>query len=70
MIDTVKEAFDIEVQYPVVSPATLASNPYGLNRRLPRPIPIRVQMEVFFQDRLQIPFDYRLGNAVRYRGYP
>jgi hypothetical protein len=67
MVDTVKEAFDIEVQNPVVSPATLASNPYHLNRRLLRPIPIRVRMEVFLQDRLQVPFDHRLGNAVSYR---
>ena len=27
-------------------------------------------MEVLFQDRLQVSFDYRLGNAVRYRRYP
>jgi hypothetical protein len=54
MIDTVKEAFDIEVQNPVVSPAPLASNPDRLNRRLPRPIPIGVRMKVFFQDRLQV----------------
>src|SRR5664280_613120 len=64
MVDIVKESLDVEVKYPVVSPAPLTCNPYGLNRRLSWPIPIRVRIEIFFQDWLQVSFNYRLGNAV------
>ena len=69
MVDAVKETFDVEVKYPVVSPAPLTCNPYGLNRGLPWPIPPRVRMEMLFQNRLQVSFAYRLGNAVHYRWY-
>src|SRR5665811_862172 len=64
MVDAVKETLDVEVKNPVVSPAPLTCNPYGLNRRLLWPIPIRVRMEILLQDRLQASFDYRLGNTV------
>jgi hypothetical protein len=40
MVNIVKETLDVEVKNPVVSPAPLTCNPYGLYRRLPWPIPI------------------------------
>jgi hypothetical protein len=64
MVDAVKETLDVEVKNPVVSPASLTCNPYGLYRRLLWPIPIRVRVETLFQDRLQVSLGYRLGNAV------
>jgi hypothetical protein len=70
MVDTVKEPLDIQVQDPIVSPAPLSSGPYGLDCRFAGSIPIRVRMEIFFQDRLKVSFDYRLGNAVGYRWNP
>jgi hypothetical protein len=70
MVDTVKEALDIQIQDPIVSPAPLSSGPHGLDCRLAGSVPIRVRMKVLFQDRLKIPFGYRLGNAVGYRWNP
>ena len=67
MADAVKETFDVEVKNLVVSPATLTCNLYGLDRRLLWPISIGVRMEILLQDRLQVSFDYRLGNAVCHR---
>src|SRR5208283_679530 len=69
MIDIVKETLDVEVKYPVVSPASLTCNSYGLDRRFLWSIPIRVRMELSFQDRLQVSLDYRLGNAVCHGWY-
>jgi hypothetical protein len=70
MIDTVKEALDIQVQDPIVSPAPLSSGSHGLDCRLAGSVPIRVWVEILLQDRLKIPFGYRLGNAVSYRRNP
>src|SRR5512139_2686156 len=69
-IDTVKEAFDIKVQDPIILPTSLTSDSQGLNRRLLWPIPVGVRMEIFLQNRLQVSFDYRLGNAVCDRRNP
>jgi len=67
MVDIVKETLDVEVKNPVVSPAPLSCNPYGLNRRLLWPIPIRIRMEILFQDRFQVSLDYHLCNAICHR---
>jgi len=67
MVDTVKEALDIKVQDPVVPPTPLTGDSHGLTSRLPWSIPIRIRMEMVLQNRLQVPLDYRLGDAVRDR---
>ena len=41
----VEETFDVELQDPVVLPAPLAGNPHGIQRRLARPVAIRVRPE-------------------------
>jgi hypothetical protein len=69
-VDTVKEALDIQVKDPVVLPTPLTGDSHRPDGRLLWPISIGVRMEVFFQNRLQVSLDYRLGDAVCDRRNP
>jgi hypothetical protein len=42
VVNVVEQTSDIELQYPVVLPAPLSRNPYSVQRRFVRPVPIGV----------------------------
>ena len=56
--------FDVDVEHPVVSPATLTTLTHGINRRLTRPVAIRAGMKHRLQTRLQFATDNFLGDAI------
>src|SRR5450759_1781725 len=64
MIDRLEKAFDVEVQYPLVAPASLPSHGEGFFRRLSRSVSIRVRVETRFEDRLQEIRYHHLRDAV------
>src|SRR5258708_4275141 len=64
MIDTVEESLDVEINDPVGAPAALSLRPHGVDCRSARSVSVRVRMEPRFQQRLKIPADNFLGDAV------
>src|SRR6266853_2247126 len=70
MIDTVEEAFDVDVHDPVVTPAPLACRPDRINRRAPWPISVGVLMKHWLQERFQISANNLLCDAVCNRWNP
>ena len=69
VIDAVEEPFDVEVNDPVGAPAAPSCRPDGVDRRSARSVPVRVRMEPRLQQRLEIPADHFLSDAVGDRGY-
>src|SRR5215472_12428883 len=53
LIEVVKEAFDVQVQNPVIAPASLSRLAHGIQCRLPRTISEGICMKHPFQYRLQ-----------------
>jgi len=45
MIYVVEEPFDVELNHPVVPPATLPHDPHGIQCRAPRTVAIGIGME-------------------------
>src|ERR1017187_9236136 len=70
MIDVVKEAFDVDIQPPVKSPAALARHRNRLMARSARPVSVGVPMEVRIDLRFQTLFHHHLSHPVRDGGYP
>jgi hypothetical protein len=68
MIDVVEEALDVEVEYPIVTPALAACSAQGIVCRAPWPVAIRVRMEHRLQQRFEPALDNHLCNSVRHRG--
>ena len=66
-IDAVEEAFDIEIEHPVVTPAALTSCAHGIERRSAGPVAIGVGVEYRLQTWLQETTSDLLGDAIRYR---
>jgi hypothetical protein len=64
----IQEPLDVDIEDPVVLPAALARHAHGLDRRFSGSVAVGVGIEVLLQLRLQPPFGYRLGYAVRNRG--
>jgi hypothetical protein len=64
VIDVVKEPFDVDIQDPVVTPASLARLLDRINRRAPWPIPVGVLVKQRLQNRFQVSTNYFLGDAV------
>ncbi len=69
VIQIVKESFDIQIQNPVIPPASLPCYSHRFDCRLSRPVSIRVWMKMRFHLRLQIQLYHHLRNPVGYRGY-
>ena len=69
-VDIIEEGFDVQIDHPVVAPAALPCHADCIERRFAGAISIRVVVEVWFHERLQVSFDHRLGDAVGDRGYP
>src|SRR5262249_34170191 len=67
--EIIERSLDVELHYPVIPPTALPRDGQGLVGRLPRPIPVGVLMKVWLHAGLQVPFRYRLGDAVRDGGH-
>ncbi len=64
MIDAVEEAFDVDIDDPVISPASLTSCPDRVNRGTPGSIPIRIRMEHRLQQRFQVSANNLLSDTI------
>ena len=64
-IEIVKETFDIQIDHPVATPATLTRHPHRIQGRLAGSIPVRVGMEVWFDMRFKHQLHDHLGDSVR-----
>jgi len=69
-INAVEVTPHVDIEHPVVPPASLTGLPNCVNRRPARSISIGAFMEDRFQDGLQVPLDDFLGNPVRDRRNP
>jgi len=69
MGNRVEERLDVEVEHPVVSPASLTRRAHGINRRAAWSVTVGVRMEHRVQARLQIPADNLLRDSIRHRWY-
>src|ERR1017187_1554144 len=67
MGNRVEERLDVEVEHPVVSPASLTRRAHGINRRAAWSVTVGVRMEHRVQARLQIPADNLLRDSIRQR---
>src|SRR6202158_3120708 len=70
MWNCVEERLDVEVEYPVVSPAALTRRTHGIDRRAAWSVTVGVRMEQRVQSRLQIPADNLLRDSIRPRWDP
>ena len=69
VVEVVEEAADVQIDHPVVTPASLPGCRECVDRRLPRAIPIRIGVELRLHFRFQVHLDHRLGNSVGDSGY-
>src|ERR1039457_3605562 len=70
MGNRVEERLDVEVEHPVVSPASLTRRAHGINRRAAWSVTVGVRMEHRVQARVQIPADTLLRDSTPPRWYP
>jgi hypothetical protein len=59
-----EKGLDIQIKNPRVTPATLPRHAYSFERRLAGSISIRVAVELRLHQRLQVPLDHHLSDAV------
>ena len=64
-IEIIKKAFDIKINHPVATPATLTCYPHRVQSRLAGTIPIRVFVEVWFDLRFKHQLHDHLSDSVR-----
>jgi hypothetical protein len=67
--DVVEEALDVQIQNPVIAPASLPCLHHCIQRRLPRSIPVGIRMEQRVHRRLQFRLHYHLRDPIRYCRY-
>src|SRR5450759_1138009 len=63
-IDIIEEALDVEIEHPVIVPASPPGHAQSIMCRFLRPISIGVLVELRLQDRLQKSLDDHLGDSV------
>src|SRR5450631_1946443 len=63
-IDIIEEALDVEIEHPVMVPASPPGHARSIMCRFPRPISMGVLVELRLQDRLQKSLDDHLGDSV------
>jgi hypothetical protein len=66
-VDVVEEAFDVEIEHPVVAPTPLTSDAHSIECRSAGPVTIGIGMECRLHTRLQETASDLLGDAIRYR---
>jgi hypothetical protein len=64
VIKRVEELADIQIQNPVITPATLPCFCNGIERRTTRPVPIGIIMEEWFHNWLELSFHYSLRDPI------
>src|SRR6266508_1476013 len=64
VVEVVEKAPDVQVNDPGVAPASLSGHRESFGRRLPRPVPVRVPVEIRLHRPLQVHFDNRLGHPI------
>src|SRR6185436_20905725 len=69
-IDAIEVALHVDVEGPVIPPASLTSCPDCIDRRPAGSVSVGVPMEDRLQNGLQIPFDDFLGDSFGDRRYP
>jgi len=65
-VNAVEEAFDIEIEHPVVAPATLTGCAHGIECRPAGPVTIGTGVEHRLQAWFQVTTSDFLGDAIRY----
>lgn len=68
VIEIIEEAPDVQINDPVVSPAPLACDADRLKSGFPRPVPVRIRVEVRLHSRLQVQLRHRLCDPISYSG--
>ena len=63
-IEIVKEAFDIQIDHPVLTSAALTCDTHRIQRGLAGTIPIRVRMEMWFYKRFQHQLHDHLSDPI------
>src|SRR5260370_42508580 len=67
--EVVKQAFDVEVENPVVPPTPFTCDAYSIQRRFSRPVAIGVRQEDRIQLRLTQLLDYHLCDSIADSGH-
>jgi hypothetical protein len=68
--EVVEEAFDIQIERPVILPAPLPALPNRVVRGFQRPVAVTVGMKERLQRRLQLHLDHHLRHPIRHGRYP
>jgi hypothetical protein len=63
--DVVEKTLDVQIDDPVMPPASLACLPHRFQRRLPGAIPIGIRMKEWFQQWLEFQFYHHLRDPIR-----
>ena len=66
-IDAVEIGLHVDIEHPIIPPATLTSLAHGIDRRSTGPVAVCVGVEHRFQIRLQVPTGDLLSDAIRDR---
>jgi hypothetical protein len=67
--DVIEKALDVQIQNPVIAPASLPCLPHCVQCRLPRSIPVGIRMEQRVHRRLQSRLHHHLRNPIRHSRY-
>jgi hypothetical protein len=70
VVEIVKKAFDVEIEHPVIAPASLARLTDCIEGRLPRSVPVRIGVKMLLHLRFEIPLHHHLGYPVCHRRNP
>ena len=65
----IEQTFDIKLENPTVFPTPLSRDSNGIERRLSRPVTVRVWKEYGLETRLNGCLDHHLRHAIRYGGH-
>src|SRR5215469_5546322 len=67
--DVIEKTLDVQIQNPVIAPASLPCLPHCIQCRLPRSIPVGIRMEQRVHRRLQSRLHHHLRNPIRHSRY-
>jgi site-specific DNA recombinase len=67
--DVIEETLDVQIDDPVIAPASLPRLPHCIQGRLPRSIPVGIRMEQRVHRRLQSRLHHLLRDPIRYGRY-
>lgn len=67
MIQILKESLDIQINHPVLTPARLPRRPHSSQSRFARTTSVRIRVEVWSDQWLEVHLHHRLRDAVGHR---